>query len=160
VVCVFQLRDIGDRTARQSVEGSFIHGNCVGSPDGLHHGASRRPNNGEWALGRWEGSIVSIGTSSGTAELSQSPRTLIIQKNDAGAVTCLWFISNDPKSRQWTKRCTVGPNGISLETAASSVVELSRSGRDGLQGRFVATGATGASGAGMSGTQVHLNRVR
>jgi len=58
------------------------------------------------------------------------------------------------------KRCRVGPNGISLETAASSVVELSRSGRDGLQGRFVATGATGASGAGMSGTQVHLNRVR
>jgi hypothetical protein len=115
---------------------------------------------GEWALGRWEGQLVRIGTSSGTIGLSQSPRTLIVQKDAAGAVTCLWFISDDPKSRQWTKGCKIGPNGISLETSAASVVEMSRSGQDTLQGRFVPAGPVAASGAGIGGSQVHLNRVQ
>ena len=37
---------------------------------------------------------------------------------------------------------------------------MSRSGQDGLQGRFVPTMAVAGSGAGMSGMQVHLTRVR
>jgi hypothetical protein len=115
---------------------------------------------GEWALGRWEGNLVSIGTSSGTAGLHQSPRTLIVQKDATGEVTCLWFISDDPKSRQWTKNCKMGPNGVSLETAAASLVEMSRSGQDGLQGRFVPAGPVAGSGAGMGGSQVYLKRVQ
>lgn len=114
---------------------------------------------GEWALGRWEGNLVTIGTSSGTAGLRQSPRTLIVQKNADGTITCLWFISNDPKSAQWTKNCLVGPNSIKLETAAKSLVDMSRSGQNGLQGRFVPAGPVAGSGAGMSGSQVHLSRV-
>lgn len=115
---------------------------------------------GEWALGRWEGNLVSIGTGNGTAGLSQSPRTLVVRKDSSGTIICLWFISNDPKSRQWTKNCIVGPNGIKLETAAKSLVDMSRSGQDGLQGRFVPAGPVAGSGAGMSGSQVHLNRVQ
>lgn len=90
---------------------------------------------GEGALGRWEGNLVSAGTASGTAGLSKSPRTLVVRKDDSGAITCLWFISNEPKSAQWTKNCTVGPSGIKLETAAKSLVDMSRSGEDSLQGR-------------------------
>jgi hypothetical protein len=81
---------------------------------------------GEWALGRWEGTLVSIGTSAGTTGLGKSLRTLIVQKADTGAVTCLWFISDNPKSTQWTKRCKVGPKDITLETSAASSVELWR----------------------------------
>lgn len=65
-----------------------------------------------------------------------------------------------PKSAQWTKGCTIGPKSIKLETAAKSKVDMSRSGQDGLQGRFVPTMAVAGSGAGMSGMQVHLTRVR
>jgi hypothetical protein len=113
---------------------------------------------GEWALGRWEGNVVSVGTSAGTAGLSRSPRTLIVQKDAAGTVTCLWFISDDPKSRRWTKNCKIGKDGLSLETAAKSVIELGRSGGDGLKGRFVPAGPV-VAGTG-SGQQVHLNRAQ
>jgi hypothetical protein len=113
---------------------------------------------GEWALGQWEGTLVSQGTSAWTAGLNQSPRTLIVRKDASGAVTCLWFISNDPKSRRWTKNCRIGPNGISLETSAASVVEMTRSGPNALQGRFVPA-APQARFTG-SGSQVHLNRVQ
>jgi hypothetical protein len=74
-------------------------------------------------------------------------------------VTCLWFIA-EPTATSPTKRCNVGPKEIALETSASSVVELWRSGPDALQGTFRPAGAVGASGAGMSGTQVFLNRRR
>jgi hypothetical protein len=37
-------------------------------------------NVGDWALGRWDGNIVSIGTSNGTAGLSRESRHLIVQR--------------------------------------------------------------------------------
>lgn len=107
---------------------------------------------GEWALGRWEGGL-SRSTPSGGADSNQRPRTLIIQKSGTGAVTCLWFISNDPNSRQSTKNCTIGPDDISLETAAESLVELRRSGHDVLHGRFMPAGS-------MDESQVHLKRTK
>ena len=114
---------------------------------------------GEWASGRWEGRLVSIGNANGTAALSQSPRTLIVRRDADGTVTCLWYVSNDPQSRQWTKKCKIGPRSISLETAAGSQVEMSRSGQDDLQGQlFPALLSTGAS-AGMGGTHVYLKRA-
>ena len=114
---------------------------------------------GEWALGRWEGTLVGIGTSSGTIGLGQSLRTLIVQKADTGAVTCLWFISNNAKSTQWTNRCKVGPKDITLETSAAASVELWRTGPDTLQGRFVSGGPPRSSGM-WGAQQLHLNRVR
>jgi hypothetical protein len=111
---------------------------------------------GEWALGRWEGNLTGVGSSGGA---TQSPRTLIIEKNGAGIVTCLWFITNDPNSQRWTEGCTIGQKDITLETSARSSVELSRSGQNSLQGKFKGAGAAAAN-SGLSTTYVHMNRVQ
>src|SRR5260221_6375474 len=39
---------------------------------------------GEWAIGRWEGNLVTVGTSAGSMGLTQSPRLLLVDKDGNG----------------------------------------------------------------------------
>jgi hypothetical protein len=121
-------------------------------------GAALMQAGGEWAIGRWEGSVFSIGTPSGTAGLQSSPRTLIVQKSADGSATCSFFVSGDPVAP--TKQCVIKVDGISLVTGASADVELSRSGPDSLQGTLRWTHAVVGRSAGMAGAQVSMQRVR
>jgi len=125
---------------------------------------------GEWAIGRWEGNAVWLGTSSGTRGLTKRPLLLLIDKEGNGKVTCR-LLAIPPPANPYppssavrpadglTKRCVIGPNGISLTTAISSEFELSRSGQDALQGPSKPPNAVGRQGPGEGG-QVHMNRVR
>ncbi len=91
-----------------------------------------------------EGNLVSIGTANGTAGLSQSPRTLVVRKDDSGAITCLWFISNNPESAQWTEE----PHSRSQWHQVGDRRQVARRheslGQDGLQGRPVPAGPVAA----------------
>lgn len=125
----------------------------------------------EWAIGRWEGNLLTVGTPSGGMGLNASPRLLLIDKRGDGTVTCrfLFFAppadpyppsSAIPPTAGLTKRCVIGPNSISLTTATSAVLELSRSGQDGLQGTSKPASGMGAQAPGLSGIQVSMKRVR
>lgn len=106
-------------------------------------------NVGDWALGRWEGTISQVaGNAYGSMGLTSGPRTLIIQRDSSGQVSCFWFIPAD--GQQPTKQCTVKANGISLITIASSVVELYPTGSDTLQGTFRPDQARGVVALGNS----------
>ena len=117
---------------------------------------------GEWGIGRWEGTLVMIGTVAGGTSLNKAPRLLTVEKDSAGKLTCRFVPLPAPSLPEagLTKRCVVGPNGISLISATSTEIELSRSGPDGLQGPAKPPFAVGVQGAGFSGMQVHMNRVR
>jgi hypothetical protein len=127
---------------------------------------------GEWAIGRWEGYVMSVGTAaSGSMALNKDPRLLLIDKDANGKVTCRFlfipasFGSNPPTTAipaaaGLTKRCVISPQGISLVTATSFEIELSRSGPDALQGKSKAPDARGSGPPGLGGIQVHMNRVR
>lgn len=125
---------------------------------------------GEWAIGRWEGNAVWKGTSAGTLGLTKLPLLLLIDKDSNGKVACRLLAipppanpyppsSAVPPAAGLTKRCVIGPNGISLTTAISSEFELSRSGQDALQGPSKPPNAVGNAVPG-GGGQVHMNRVR
>jgi hypothetical protein len=124
----------------------------------------------EWAIGRWEGNLLTVGTSAGSMGLNKSPRLLLIDKVGNG-VTCRFLYipppsdpyppsSAIPPDAGLTKRCVIRPNGISLTTSISAELELSRSGPDGLQGTSKSPYARGAQAPGLGGIQVHMNRVR
>lgn len=125
----------------------------------------------EWAVGRWEGNLLTVGTDSGGMGLKASPRLLLIDKKGDGPVICRFLFipppaepyppsSAIPLTAGLTKRCVIGPNGISLTTAISAVLELSRSGPDGLQGTSKSPYARGSQAPGLSDIQVSLKRVR
>ena len=120
---------------------------------------------GEWALGRWEGNGVLIGSAAGASSgsggsmaLTTVPAVLEIRKDDRQNVSCFFFRPTD--GERPTKKCTVGPNGISLIAANSAVVELRRSGPNALAGRYQPATARAVVAPGNSDIQVHLNRVR
>ncbi len=91
-------------------------------------GTADMQSGGEWALGRWEGTISRVGTSSGNMGLAQESRTLIIEKDGTGATKCYWFVSNT--SKYPTKSCKVTASGTSLVSAGrplnSTVLAQSR----------------------------------
>ena len=123
-----------------------------GAPQGV---ADLQPG-GEWAIGRWEGNLVEVGTSAGTAGLNQVGRVFIVERTPTGA-RCYWFIPGTAKSP--TKQCTIGAKSIALVTVASSKVELWRTSPDAMQGKFEGTGARVAQGAGTTGRHLFLNRI-
>jgi len=116
---------------------------------------------GEWAIGRWEGNVLWKGTSAGTLGLSNYPVLLTVDKDANGKVTCRIHGIPPPSvpSPGRTKRCVIGPNGISLTTRDTAEFELSRSGPDGLQGPVKPPFAQGNAVPG-GGAQAHMNRAR
>jgi hypothetical protein len=117
----------------------------------------------EWAIGRWEGNLTMVGGSAGNTGLTKEPRLLIIDKDVNGNVTCRFLpvpAPNGPNAGL-TKRCVIGPNEISLTASTSAKIELNRSGPDGLQGRLTTPSGLGwGITPGLTGIQVHMNRVR
>lgn len=111
---------------------------------------------GDWAIGYWQGNIVKIGTSNGTAGLGRLPRALVIERDGSGAVACRWLGHGEDTA---TKRCQLGKDRVSVVMSSGSELELSRSAPDAMQGAVRWKGATGASGAGMTGSQVFMNRL-
>lgn len=111
---------------------------------------------GDWAIGYWQGNLVKIGTGGGTAGLTKSPRTLVVEREASGGVACRW-LGHGPSTP--TQRCQLGKDRVAVVMSSGSEMDLSRSGPDALQGIVRWKGATGASGAGMTGTQVFLNRL-
>jgi hypothetical protein len=106
---------------------------------------------GEWTIGRWEGTISKVGNSGGGSGLQSDPRTLIIQRNANGILVCS-FAEPQWAARTPMKSCMIGTDTISMVTYASSAIELSRSGTDGLVGTFIVSAA--------NRTKVFLNRSR
>lgn len=123
---------------------------------GAPPGAGRIQAGGEWAIGRWEGQLLRIGTSSGTAGLTNESRTLLVERDATGAATCHFFSPGFSKGP--TKRCAINANGVSITTGADAEVELSRFGQDAVKGTFMPRPAQSA-GVGMSGMRVHLRRA-
>ena len=121
---------------------------------------------GEWAIGRWEGHLLHVGTSAGTMGMTKEPRLFLIDKDANGKVTCR-FVSIPaslgsyppstaiPATAGLTKRCVLGPNGISLTAANSAQLELNRSGPDGLQGTSKPPTNRPQTAAGLGGIEVH-----
>ena len=115
---------------------------------------------------------MSVATAaSGSMALNKDPRLLLIDKDGNGKVTCRFLRIPDssnpyppttaiPAAAGLTKRCAISPQGISLVTAASFDIELSRSGPDALQGKSKAPYAMGSGPPGLGGIQVHMNRAR
>lgn len=104
-----------------------------------------------------------VGGSAGTTGLNKEPRLLIIDKDVNGKVTCRFLPLPAPGGPYagLTKQCAIGPNDISLTASTSAKIELSRSGPDGLQGRLrTPSGFGGGITPGLTGIQVHMNRVR
>jgi hypothetical protein len=89
----------------------------------------------DWAIGRWDGTLSVAGTSAGTSGLRSEPRSMIVRKNTEGGLVCFWNFP-DQVEHTPTQSCTIGKDTISLVTIAGSVVDLSRSGIDGLSGTF------------------------
>ncbi len=110
----------------------------------------------EWAIGQWEGNVQTVGTSASSMGL------LTIEKDAAGNFSCRFVTVPPPASPHagLTKRCVIKPNGISLTTAISTEIELTRSGPDGLQGGSKSSNARGVQAPSVGGIQVYLNRVR
>jgi hypothetical protein len=119
-------------------------------------GEARLLSGAEWAIGQWEGEVLTVGSSAGSAGL------LTIERDAAGNFSCRFVTAAPPASPHTgpTKRCIIKPNGISLSTAIWTEIELTRSGPDGLQGGSKSSTARGAQAPGSVGVQVHLNRVR
>jgi hypothetical protein len=119
-------------------------------------GEARLLSGAEWAVGQWEGEVLIVGSSAGSAGL------LTIEKDAAGIFSCRFVTAAPPASPHAgpTKRCLIKPNGISLSTAIGTEIELTRSGPDGLQGGSTSSTAGGVRAPGSVAIQVHLNRVR
>jgi hypothetical protein len=118
---------------------------------------------GEWALGRWEGYVMSVGTSgAGTMGLNTAPRLFTIERDAAGRVRCRFATVPPPPhpNAGLTKRCVISPQGVSLVTSNSFEIELVRSGPDALQGTSKPPYAVGAQAPGLGGIQVTLSRMR
>jgi hypothetical protein len=116
---------------------------------------------GEWAIGRWEGKLLSVGTSAGALNLNKRPVLLRIDRESDGKVTCrLAFVPPPTPDAGLTRRCVIGPNGISLTAANTTEIELRRSGPNGLQGKGTPPFAVAQQAPGLSGGELHLNRVQ
>lgn len=121
----------------------------------------------EWAIGRWEGNLLMSAGSKGPVT---SPRLLLIDKDSNGGVICRFFaplpseqnlLSNTiPWDAGLTKRCVIGPDGISLTTDLSGDLDLIRSGPDELRGAPKLAYARGTQTQGLAGIQVSLTRLR
>lgn len=121
---------------------------------GAPPGAGQMQAGGEWAIGRWEGQLLRIGSS--TAKRANESRTLIVERSASGATTCQFFPPGSSKGS--TKRCEINASGISITTSSDAELELSRSGQDAAKGTFMPRLAQSA-GAVMGGMRVHLRRA-
>ena len=112
---------------------------------------------GEWAIGRWEGSLHTVGTSSGTTGLSSEPRVLIICGDSAGRFDCFFAVAGRLGP---TTRCEIGPDSVSFVTAFPAVIELRRTGPDTMQGTSRPRVAMGRIAPGIGDIVVAMKRVR
>jgi hypothetical protein len=81
-------------------------------PDAATLGEAQVLAGGEWAIGRWEGYVTSVGTlASGNSGLNKDPRVLLINKDGNGKVTCRFAHpetsrpdgGNDEAVHNWTE---------------------------------------------------------
>jgi hypothetical protein len=120
-------------------------------------GEAQSLSGAEWAIGQWEGNVLTVGTSAGSRGL------LTIERDAAGNFSCRFVTDPPPASPHagLTKQCVIKPNGISLTTVISIEIELIRSGLDGLEGGTpMSANARGVQAPSLGGIQVHLNRIQ
>ena len=94
---------------------------------------------GEWAIGRWEGNAYMVGAYTATGAMGLNTRAMLLQidRESSGRVTCRFsfvppLAQNNPGQ---TKRCVLGPEGISLTSIIGVDVDLKRSAPDRLTGK-------------------------
>lgn len=73
---------------------------------------------------------------------------------------CSVFVPLPSPDAGLTRRCVIGPSGISLTAANTTEIELKRSGPNGLQGKGTPPFAVAQQAPGLSGGKLHLNRVQ
>ena len=67
-----------------SVDGVPLGCTSVGAVRGTSRRLPSLQPGGEWAIGRWEGNLVEVGTSAGTAGLNQVGRVFIVERSPDG----------------------------------------------------------------------------
>lgn len=112
---------------------------------------------GEWAIGQWEGSLHTVGTSSGTTGLASNPRILIIRKDANGRVDCFF---SAPGRLGPTTQCTIGQDRVAFVTGASAEIELRKSGPDTMQGTSKPQAARGRMSPGIGDIVVTMKRAQ
>jgi hypothetical protein len=118
-------------------------------------GRAEISGNAEWALGTWDGSLVSIGGAGGVtggSSLNNRPAGVIVSRDAAGTFTCRWSLGTGFFGS--TKSCRIGERTISLKTSADADVVLTRS-SDSLVGTYRGR----EDFAAYSQNQVHLKKA-
>lgn len=89
-------------------------------------------NVGDWALGRWDGRIVG---NFGGVGIREYPRSVMVVKLPDGRIGCRYGGPDFVARLDWTPKCTVTANGISLATLDKTSVELTRADDRRMEGR-------------------------